>query len=224
MDSPALNSQIEIAQAELELIQIKINNALDLESNRSDLLRLKSERKKIETQINNLNKIKSSLEIKAPFEGEITTFNNIKKNQWLNEDTPILKLIDKRNYQVIAFVSEQDILTLDLTREIRFTPSSALHENMVAYISSISKSPISNFDMYPIVTSIFDGPIAASEAPSGEIQSEESFYKVTLDLEGESSAIENKMLGVVNIGIESKSYFNRFLDFSTATLIRELNF
>jgi putative peptide zinc metalloprotease protein len=224
LDSPALNSQIEIAQAELELIQIKINNALDLESNRSDLLRLKSERKKIETQINNLNKIKSSLEIKAPFEGEITTFNNIKKNQWLNEDTPILKLIDKRNYQVIAFVSEQDILTLDLTREIRFTPSSALHENMIAYISSISKSPISNFDMYPIVTSIFDGPIAASEAPSGEIQSEESFYKVTLDLEGESSAIENKMLGVVNIGIESKSYFNRFLDFSTATLIRELNF
>ena len=224
LDSPALNSQIEIAQAELELIQIKINNALDLESNRSDLLRLKSERKKIETQINNLNKIKSSLEIKAPFEGEITTFNNIQKNQWLNEDTPILKLIDKRNYQVIAFVSEQDILTLDLTREIRFTPSSTLHENMVAYISSISKSPISNFDMYPIVTSIFDGPIAASEAPSGGIQSEESFYKVTLDLEEENSAIENKMLGVVNIGIESKSYFNRFLDFSTATLIRELNF
>jgi hypothetical protein len=78
--------------------------------------------------------------------------------------------------------------------------------------------------MYPIVTSIFDGPIAASEAPSGGIQSEESFYKVTLDLEEENSAIENKMLGVVNIGIESKSYFNRFLDFSTATLIRELNF
>lgn len=224
LNSPALNSQIEIVEAELELIEIKINNALDLESNRSDLLRLKSERKKIETQINNLSKIKSSLAIKAPFEGEITTFNNIQKNQWLNEDTPILKLIDKRNYQVIAFVSEQDISFLDLTKEIRFTPSSTSHENMLAYISSISKSPISNFDMYPMVTSIFDGPIAASEAPSGGIQSEQAYYKVTLDLDQKSSAIENKMLGVVNIGIESKSYFNRFIDFSTSTLIRELNF
>ena len=224
LNSPALNSQIEIVEAELELIEIKINNALDLESNRSDLLRLKSERKKIETQINNLSNIKSSLAIKAPFEGEITTFNNIQKNQWLNEDTPILKLIDKTNYQVIAFVSEQDISFLDLTKEIRFTPSSTSHENMLAYISSISKSPISNFDMYPMVTSIFDGPIAASEAPSGGIQSEQAYYKVTLDLDQKSSAIENKMLGVVNIGIESKSYFNRFIDFSTATLIRELNF
>ena len=224
LNSPALNSQIEIVKAELELIEIKINNALDLESNRSDLLRLKSERKKIENKIKNLSKIKSSLAIKAPFEGEITTFNNIQKNQWLNEDTPILKLIDKRNYQVIAFVSEQDISFLDLTKEIRFTPSSTSHENMLAYISSISKSPISNFDMYPMVTSIFDGPIAASEAPSGGIQSEQAYYKVTLDLDQKSSAIENKMLGVVNIGIESKSYFNRFIDFSTATLIRELNF
>ncbi len=224
LNSPALNSQIEIVEAELELIEIKINNALDLESNRSDLLRLKSERKKIETQINNLSKIKSSLAIKAPFEGEITTFNNIQKNQWLNEDTPILKLIDKRNYQVIAFVSEQNISLLDLTKEIRFSPSSTSHENMLTYISSISKSPISNFDMYPMVTSIYDGPIAASEAPSGGIQSEQAYYKVTLDLDQRSSAIENKMLGVVNIGIESKSYFNRFIDFSTATLIRELNF
>ena len=154
----------------------------------------------------------------------IETFNNIQKNQWLNEDTPTLKLIDKRNYQVIAFVSEQDISFLDLTKEIRFTPSSTSHENILAYISSISKSPISNFDMYPMVTSIFDGPIAASEAPSGGIQSEQAYYKVTLDLDQKSSAIENKMLGVVNIGIESKSYFNRFIDFSTATLIRELNF
>ncbi len=224
LNSPALNSQIEIVEAELELIEIKINNALDLESNRSDLLRLKSERKKIETQINNLSKIKSSLAIKAPFEGEITTFNNIQKNQWLNEDTPILKLIDKRNYQVIAFVSEQNISLLDLSKEIRFSPSSTSHENMLAHISSISKSPISNFDMYSMVTSIYDGPIAASEAPSGGIQSEQAYYKVTLDLDQRSSSIENKMLGVVNIGIEPKSYFNRFIDFSTATLIRELNF
>ena len=162
--------------------------------------------------------------IKAPFEGEITTLNNIQKNQWLNEDTPILKLIDKRNYQVVAFVSEQNISLIDLTKEIRFSPSSTSHENMLTYISSISKSPISNFDMYPMVTSIYDGPIAASEAPSGEIQSEQAYYKVTLDLDQKSSAIENKMLGVVNIGIEPKSYFNRFIDFSTATLIRELNF
>ena len=97
LDSPALNSEIKIAVAELELIEIKINNALDTESNRSDLLLLKSERNKFETQINNLNKIKSSLEIVAPFDGEVTNLGNLIEQQWLNEDTAILKLVDKNN-------------------------------------------------------------------------------------------------------------------------------
>ena len=78
--------------------------------------------------------------------------------------------------------------------------------------------------MYPMVTSIFDGPIAASENPSGGIRSEQAYYKVTLGLEGNTKAINNKMLGFVNMGIESKSYFNHFIDFTSATLIRELNF
>jgi len=206
------------------LIEIKINNALDTESNRSDLLLLKSERNKFETQINNLNKIKSSLEILAPFDGEVTNLGNLKEQQWLNEDTAILKLVDKNNYQVIAFVSEKNISSLDTNKEIWFTPSSTSQDSIAAYINSISKSPINNFDMYPMVTSIFDGPIAASENPSGGIRSEQAYYKVTLDLEDNTSAMDNKMLGFVNMGIESRSYFKRFIDFSSATLIRELNF
>ena len=206
------------------MIEIKINNALDTDSNRSDLLLLKSERNKFETQINNLNKIKSSLEIVAPFDGEATNLGNLKEQQWLNEDTAILKLVDKNNYQVIAFVSEKNISSLDTNKEIWFTPSSTSQDSIAAYVNSISKSPINNFDMYPMVTSIFDGPIAASENPSGGIRSEQAYYKVTLDLEDSTSAMDNKMLGYVNMGIESRSYFKRFIDFSSATLIRELNF
>mgnify|MGYP006214932675 FL=1 len=206
------------------MIEIKINNALDTDSNRSDLLLLKSERNEFETQINNLNKIKSSLKIVAPFDGEVTNLGNLKEQQWLNEDTAILKLVDKNNYQVIAFVSEKNISSLDTNKEIWFTPSSTSQDSIAAYVNSISKSPINNFDMYPMVTSIFDGPIAASENPSGGIRSEQAYYKVTLDLEDNTSTIDNKMLGFVNMGIESRSYFKRFIDFSSATLIRELNF
>ena len=206
------------------MIEIKINNALDTESNRSDLLLLKSEKNKFETQINNLNKIKSSLKIVAPFDGEVTNLGNLKEQQWLNEDTAILKLVDKNNYQVIAFVSEKNISSLDTNKEIWFTPSSTSQDSIAAYVNSISKSPINNFDMYPMVTSIFDGPIAASENPSGGIRSEQAYYKVTFDLEDNASAMDNKMLGFVNMGIVSKSYFSRFIDFASATLIRELNF
>ena len=74
-----------------------------------------------------------------------------------------------------------------------------------------------------MVTSIFDGPIAASENPQG-YSIEQAYYKVTLDLESSTPSIDNKMLGYVNMAIESKSYFERFIDFSSATLIRELNF
>ena len=154
----------------------------------------------------------------------MTNLGNLKEQQWLNEDTAILKLVDKNNYQVIAFVSEKNISSLDTNKEIWFTPSSTSQDSIAAYVNSISKSPINNFDMYPMVTSIFDGPIAASENPSGGIRSEQAYYKVTFDLEDNASAMDNKMLGFVNMGIVSKSYFSRFIDFASATLIRELNF
>ncbi len=127
--------------------------------------------------------------------------------------------------------SGQGVISFNLTQEGRgYTTNPAVTVagptgvGTTALVSSISKSPINNFDLYPMVTSIFDGPIASSENPSGGIRSEQAYYKVTLDLESSTPSIDNKMLGYVNMAIESKSYFERFIDFSSATLIRELNF
>ena len=148
-------------------------------------------------------------------------FNNSPENRWQFFTDQVM---GGKSDGKLNFVSEKNISSLDTNKEIWFTPSSTSQDSIAAYVNSISKSPINNFDMYPMVTSIFDGPIAASENPSGGIRSEQAYYKVTLDLEDNTSAMDNKMLGFVNMGIKSRSYFKRFIDFSSATLIRELNF
>jgi len=75
-----------------------------------------------------------------------------------------------------------------------------------------------------MVTSLYDGPIAVRENPSGGIQSERAYYKVTLDIEQNPILNERKLTGVVNVGVKPYSFFNQFLDFTAATLIRELSF
>ena len=224
LDSPALISQIKIISKELELINIKINNALDLENNRADLLPLKSEKQKIETKLQNLEKIKNSLLIKAPFQGEITFLNKMKKNQWFNEDTPLLSLVNKNSFQLVAFLSEKEISSLDRSQLTSFIPSTTDHLKISAKISDISNSPVDNFDLYPMVTSLFDGPIAVRENPSGGIQSERAYYIVTLDIEEDLQLNDSKLTGVINVGVKPYSFFNQFIDFTAATLIRELSF
>ncbi len=224
LTSPALTSKIQITSQELELIDIKINNALDLENNRADLLPLKSEKQKIETKLQNLKKIKKSLEIKAPFKGEITFLNKMKKEQWLNEDTPLLSLVNKSSFQLVAFLSEKEISSLDRSQATFFIPSTSDHYKISAEISDVSNSPVDNFELYPMVTSLYDGPIAARENPSGGIQSERAYYIVTFDIEQDQRLNESKIAGVINVGVKPYSFFNQFLDFAAATLIREISF
>ena len=183
-----------------------------------------SEKQKIETKLQNLKKIKKSLEIKAPFKGEITFLNKMKKEQWFNEDTPLLSLVNKSSFQLVAFLSEKEISSLDRSQATFFIPSTSDHYKISAEISDVSNSPVDNFELYPMVTSLYDGPIAARENPSGGIQSERAYYIVTFDIEQDQRLNESKIAGVINVGVKPYSFFNQFLDFAAATLIREISF
>ena len=91
-------------------------------------------------------------------------------------------------------------------------------------VVSISNSPVDDFSLYPSVTSIFNGPIAAREKPGGGIQSEKSYYKVTLKLSENIIFSDKKVLGLANVGIQPQSYFDKILNLISATLIREISF
>ena len=224
LNSPSLNSDIQKLLEEKKLISIQINNALEGDQNKSDLMIMKSEEKKIITNINNLEKIKSSLNITAPFKGEIVSLIELKKNQWLNKDDPIMSIVNKESFQVIAFLSENDISKVKEFKNSFFVPNSIEMPRVALEVVSISKSPVDDFSLYPSVTSIFNGPIAAREKPGGGIQSEKSYYKVTLKLSENIIFSDKKVLGVANVGIQPQSYFDKILNLISATLIREISF
>ena len=60
----------------------------------------------------NHNKIKSSLNIRAPFNAEITFLEKFKKDQWVNQEDPLLSLVDKDTQTIFAFISEKNIAKL----------------------------------------------------------------------------------------------------------------
>ena len=116
LKSPQLNSEIIQSYEELKLINIKIENALEGVLTRADLLPLKSERDKLKIKINNLEKIEASLLLKAPFEGEIVSLTDLGENQWVNDKTAVLSIVNKKQNHLIAFISEKDILNIDINK------------------------------------------------------------------------------------------------------------
>ena len=59
----------------------------------------------------------------APFDGEVTNLGNLKEQQWLNEDTAILKLVNKNNYQVSGINNKHSPLLQNLL-PVELGPSS----------------------------------------------------------------------------------------------------
>ena len=91
-------------------------------------------------------------------------------------------------------------------------------------INSISKSPVTNFNLFPIVTSLYGGPIAARENANVDILSEQAYYIVTMNAFNNINMIDQKMLGSVNIAISPTSFAEQIYKFVYATLIKELSF
>ena len=127
----------------LELADLQINNALKSKTNREQLLSLRSKKNKLETEILNHNKIKSSLNIRAPFNAEITFLEKFKKDQWVNQEDPLLSLVDKDTQTIFAFISEKNID--NMIGDYNLTNSDSLEE----YKTKIEK-------MYLTVTTTSD--------------------------------------------------------------------
>ena len=224
LTSPSLNYKINQTIGKLELAELQINNALQSKINREQLLSLRSKKNKLETEILNYNKIKSSLNIRAPFNAEITFLEKFKKDQWVNQEDPLLSLVDKDTQTIFAFISEKNIAKIDRTKDLFFISSHIDSPKIPLSIKSISKSPVNNFNLFPIVTSLYSGPIAARENSSSDIISEQAYYLVSMNLVEDITKVDQKMLGSVNIAIYPTSFAERIYKYVYAVLIRELSF
>ena len=224
LTSPSLNYKINQTIGKLELAELQINNALQSKTNREQLLSLRSKKNKLETEILNYNKIKSSLNIRAPFNAEITFLEKFKKDQWVNQEDPLLSLVDKDTQTIFAFISEKNIAKIDRTKDLFFISSHIDSPKIPLSIKSISKSPVNNFNLFPIVTSLYSGPIAARENSRSDIISEQAYYLVSMNLVKDITKVDQKMLGSVNIAIYPTSFAERIYKYVYAVLIRELSF
>ena len=222
--SPSLNYKINQTIGNLELADLQINNALKSKTNREQLLSLRSKKNKLETEILNHNKIKSSLNIRAPFNAEITFLEKFKKDQWVNQEDPLLSLVDKDTQTIFAFISEKNIAKIDRTKDLFFISSHIDSPKIPLSIKSISKSPVNNFNLFPIVTSLYSGPIAVRENSRSDIISEQAYYLISMNLVERITKVDQKLLGSVNIAIYPTSFAERIYKYIYAVLIRELSF
>ena len=75
-----------------------------------------------------------------------------------------------------------------------------------------------------MVTSMFDGPIAARQNPSGGIQSEEAFYIISMNLISKEKFSNQKILGEAQISVKPISFSEKLYKTLYSVLVRELNF
>ena len=136
----------------------------------------------------------------------------------------MLSLVDKDTQTIFAFISEKNIAKIDRTKDLFFIGSHIDSPKIPLSIKSISKSPVNNFNLFPIVTSLYSGPIAARENSSSDIISEQAYYLISMNLVGDITKVDQKMLGSVNIAIYPTSFAERIYKYVYAVLIRELSF
>jgi putative peptide zinc metalloprotease protein len=165
------------------------------------------------------------LDIKAPFAGEVVAVaDNLTAGQWVSDTLPLAILADKSTLEVYAYATEDDLKRIQSDAASHFYAENLHLEPVRVSITEIDRASTTSF-VEPMLASIYGGPIATRDAPTGELVPQEALYRLRMAIEQPRADLQSTVLrGTVHIEAEAESWSEKIWRQISAVLIRESDF
>lgn len=182
LESPDLKFEMTQTQRQIDLLEARrARVAGDLED-RLYLNVILSELDAQRQKLAGMHREQDQLTIRAPFSGTIKEVDyDISAGQWIDQITPIARLVAPGKLEARGYVDENDAWRLQSNDTAIFVPEDPLMSRQSAKLVEISKAGTSNLDLY-YLASIFGGDIASERNADDEIVPRSGHYLVRLAL------------------------------------------
>lgn len=203
MAAEAAAASVRIAQLKLQFGRAVADNR-DL-SNRSVIER---ELAREESTLAGLKKRADNLVLRAPVAGKVSDLSrDFHPGRWIGGSEVIAYLVTPNDYDVQAYVSEDDVWRLKPGAQGTFVASDAAGPSRAAKLIEISSSAVERLEQ-PVLASINGGPVAVDKA--GEtLKPREALYRIRMVAEKGAIGSDSRQIqlvpGTVEIRTEGRS-------------------
>jgi putative peptide zinc metalloprotease protein len=217
LKSDYLNQKISEIKIEIELLKLRLNNAVNSSSIDDNKIILEDRLSKKMLELYSLRKSREELVVKAPFDGTVK-LADVGVGMYVNKESSLFDIYDQKNLMITGFCNEYDKNLISIKSRARFVGDD--NSNIRAIIKEISDISVSNIE-YKELTSMFGGDIAVIENKD-TLLTKGSYFKMYLY--PDIGSIRHRQKGVLIIESESSSLIEKVYNKSLSILIRESGF
>jgi putative peptide zinc metalloprotease protein len=178
---------------------------------------------RLEEQLHGLQVRHSRLILRASFDAVITRMEKLHPGAWVNEEQPLMQLVNPSDFKIEGFIREQNLPLIATDQPGAFVADRSDIQAIAVNISSVDVSAVYHLP-YPELTSQNKGSIAVRPQPDGKLLPENAQYRVSFKLLSQNELPLKQQPGVVVVTGKSRSLLWYQLRLLGAPLIRESGF
>lgn len=163
LSAPELEQATAAAKVRIANLQLQFGRGAADEIDLSNRMVLERELKQEQDQLSGLELRSERLILRAPLAGIVTDLSpNMHEGRWLGGAEPIAYVVTSDDYDIQAYVSEDDIWRITKDARGRFVPDDPVQASRAAKLVEKSTNAVERIDQ-PILASVNGGPIAADK-------------------------------------------------------------
>ncbi len=224
LDSPVLTEELAKTQKQIEALELKIKRLSSSKEGLKDIHVMLSSLDELNSKKIGLENEAELLNIYSPIKGKvIDVYDNLHTERWINQEIPLMNIIDEHDNQVVAFVSEKEISRIAIEQYGHFYPENIELSKFEVKINEIQTSNVKNLET-DYVNHEFGGEIVTRNNSDKEKIPESATYKVVLEPTQPNLDFMHVLRGTVHVETKPISIYNRVKQQIFAVFIRETGF
>lgn len=184
LSSPQLEFEINRSETHIALTKTRLDR---IAGDRTDLSQRAVLESELATHIEKragLHAEQNRLTIVAPFSGVARDADlDLHPGQWLDNATPILRIVAESRSEVQGYVHEDDLWRIEVGQPAVFIPEDPLLARRHGRLIEIAQTGIETIDL-PYLSSVFGGAIQSDRNSKGEVRPRAGRYLVRMEMDG----------------------------------------
>lgn len=224
MESPELLKSAKVAHIQVEELDLRTQRQAGNADDRAQTLVIREALSAKWAELEGVTERQASLRLQTPIEGVVADrAESLYPGRWINRDVPVAYVVDPRQARLIAMVPVEDVRYVAPGQDARFIPDDLTRSTRRARVLDIRDVDEQDFSV-PYFASIYGGAVPVRKDARGRLQTEQSVYRVELDVLDLDEPLRQAVTGHVVVTGQHHSLAGRIWDRVAAVMIRESGF
>ncbi len=224
MEVPALAAQARTLLQEREELQLRINRRVASREDLEAVQVLYGRREQVNSELRAIQKLKTTLEIRAPLTGVVRGFSaELHAGRWVDTAFPLMFVAALNSGEIVAWVPEQKVARIAEQAEALFIADNPELDSVATQILAIRQvnSPRLEVDY---LASEYGGAIAVTVNNKNQLEPVGAIYRVDFEPVQLDTPPANVAVGIVKVRGLPQSFIVRIYRAIASTLVREWGF